>query len=43
VLNEIAPRVHNSGHWTMDGCGTSQFENHVRAVVQPCGRPSRKR
>lgn len=33
VLNEIAPRVHNSGHWTMDGCGTSQFENHVRAVV----------
>lgn len=33
VLNEIAPRVHNSGHWTMNGCGTSQFENHLRAVV----------
>jgi 5-(carboxyamino)imidazole ribonucleotide synthase len=33
VLNEIAPRVHNSGHWTIDGAGTSQFENHVRAVV----------
>ena len=33
VLNELAPRVHNSGHWTIDGCGTSQFENHVRAVV----------
>jgi 5-(carboxyamino)imidazole ribonucleotide synthase len=33
VLNEIAPRVHNSGHWTIDGTGTSQFENHVRAVV----------
>ncbi|MBJ7354010.1 MAG: 5-(carboxyamino)imidazole ribonucleotide synthase [Thermoleophilaceae bacterium] len=33
VLNEIAPRVHNSGHWTIDGCRTSQFENHVRAVV----------
>jgi 5-(carboxyamino)imidazole ribonucleotide synthase len=40
VLNEIAPRVHNSGHWTMDGCGTSQFENHVRAVVGlPLGDP----
>jgi 5-(carboxyamino)imidazole ribonucleotide synthase len=33
VLNEIAPRVHNSGHWTLDGAGTSQFENHVRAVI----------
>ncbi|MGK2877522.1 MAG: 5-(carboxyamino)imidazole ribonucleotide synthase [Solirubrobacterales bacterium] len=33
VLNEIAPRVHNSGHWTIDGCGASQFENHVRAVT----------
>jgi 5-(carboxyamino)imidazole ribonucleotide synthase len=30
--NEIAPRVHNSGHWTQDGAVTSQFENHVRAV-----------
>jgi 5-(carboxyamino)imidazole ribonucleotide synthase len=40
VLNEIAPRVHNSGHWTIDGCGTSQFENHVRAVVGlPLGDP----
>jgi 5-(carboxyamino)imidazole ribonucleotide synthase len=40
ILNEIAPRVHNSGHWTMDGCGTSQFENHVRAVVGlPLGLP----
>ncbi|MBJ7459282.1 MAG: 5-(carboxyamino)imidazole ribonucleotide synthase [Thermoleophilaceae bacterium] len=33
LLNELAPRVHNSGHWTIDGCGTSQFENHVRAVT----------
>ncbi len=33
VVNEIAPRVHNSGHWTQDGCVTSQFEQHVRAIV----------
>lgn len=33
VANEMAPRVHNSGHWTMDGAKTSQFENHVRAVL----------
>ncbi len=33
VANEMAPRVHNSGHWTLDGAGTSQFENHVRAVT----------
>lgn len=33
LLNEVAPRVHNSGHWTMDGAGTCQFENHVRAVL----------
>jgi 5-(carboxyamino)imidazole ribonucleotide synthase len=33
VANEIAPRVHNSGHWTIDGSETSQFENHVRAVM----------
>ena len=33
VVNEIAPRVHNSGHWTMDACGCSQFENHIRAVA----------
>ncbi|MBV1694123.1 MAG: 5-(carboxyamino)imidazole ribonucleotide synthase [Hyphomicrobiales bacterium] len=33
VVNEIAPRVHNSGHWTLDACPVSQFENHVRAVA----------
>ena len=33
VVNEIAPRVHNSGHWTIDGADTSQFEQHVRAVA----------
>ncbi|MEC9369050.1 MAG: 5-(carboxyamino)imidazole ribonucleotide synthase [Pseudomonadota bacterium] len=33
LANEIAPRVHNSGHWTLDGCGASQFEAHVRAVA----------
>lgn len=33
LLNEFAPRVHNSGHWTMDGCAIGQFENHIRAVV----------
>ena len=33
LVNEIAPRVHNSGHWTMDACGCSQFENHMRAVA----------
>lgn len=32
-VNEIAPRVHNSGHWTMDGADTSQFEQHVRAIA----------
>jgi len=32
VANEMAPRVHNSGHWTLDGCVTSQFENHLRAI-----------
>jgi 5-(carboxyamino)imidazole ribonucleotide synthase len=32
VLNEMAPRVHNSGHWTIDGAVTSQFENHLRAI-----------
>ena len=32
-VNEIAPRVHNSGHWTIDACGCSQFENHIRAVA----------
>ena len=33
LANEIAPRVHNSGHWTIEGSATSQFENHVRAVL----------
>jgi 5-(carboxyamino)imidazole ribonucleotide synthase len=33
LVNEIAPRVHNSGHWTIDGCSVSQFEQHIRAVV----------
>ena len=32
IANEMAPRVHNSGHWTIEGCITSQFENHVRAI-----------
>jgi 5-(carboxyamino)imidazole ribonucleotide synthase len=36
LVNEIAPRVHNSGHWTTDGCTVSQFEQHIRAV---CGWP----
>ena len=33
VVNEIAPRVHNSGHWTIEGAVTSQFENHLRAIL----------
>ena len=33
LVNEIAPRVHNSGHWTMDACAVGQFENHIRAVA----------
>lgn len=33
LANEIAPRVHNSGHWTIEGSATSQFENHIRAVA----------
>jgi len=33
LVNEIAPRVHNSGHWTEDACHVSQFENHIRAVA----------
>ena len=33
VVNEIAPRVHNSGHWTQDGCAANQFQQHIRAVV----------
>lgn len=41
LVNEIATRVHNSGHWTMDGAVTSQFENHLRAVTgMPLGATS---
>ena len=36
VFNEMAPRVHNSGHWTIEGAETSQFESHIRAI---CGLP----
>ena len=36
VFNEMAPRVHNSGHWTIEGAEISQFENHIRAI---CGLP----
>ncbi len=36
LFNEMAPRVHNSGHWTIEGAATSQFENHIRAI---CGLP----
>ncbi len=36
LVNELAPRPHNSGHWSIEGCATSQFEQHVRAV---CGLP----
>ncbi|WP_375394210.1 5-(carboxyamino)imidazole ribonucleotide synthase [uncultured Sphingomonas sp.] len=36
VFNEMAPRVHNSGHWTIEGADCSQFENHIRAI---CGLP----
>ena len=36
IFNEMAPRVHNSGHWTIEGAVTSQFENHIRAL---CGLP----
>jgi 5-(carboxyamino)imidazole ribonucleotide synthase len=42
IGNEIAPRPHNSGHWTMDACTASQFEQHIRAVVGlPLGVPDR--
>lgn len=42
IVNEIAPRVHNSGHWTQDGAVTSQFEQHVRAIAGwPLGEASR--
>ena len=39
LVNEIAPRVHNSGHWTIEGAQTSQFENHIRAITEsPLGQ-----
>jgi len=42
VVNEMAPRVHNSGHWTLDACLVSQFENHIRAIAGwPLGETSR--
>lgn len=42
LVNEIAPRVHNSGHWTIEGAATSQFEQHIRAVCGlPLGSPRR--
>ncbi|KCV82978.1 phosphoribosylaminoimidazole carboxylase ATPase subunit [Actibacterium atlanticum] len=42
IVNEIAPRVHNSGHWTQDGCVVDQFEQHIRAVAGwPLGDGSR--
>ncbi len=42
LVNELAPRPHNSGHWTIDGCVTSQFEQHARAVCGlPLGSPER--
>jgi 5-(carboxyamino)imidazole ribonucleotide synthase len=42
AVNEIAPRVHNSGHWTIEACVVSQFEQHIRAVAGwPLGDPSR--
>ena len=40
VVNELAPRVHNSGHWTIEGAATSQFEQHIRAI---CGLRARRR
>ncbi|SIQ48125.1 5-(carboxyamino)imidazole ribonucleotide synthase [Alkalispirochaeta americana] len=43
VANEMAPRVHNTGHWTIEGAGVSQFENHLRAVAGfPLGDTSRR-
>jgi len=42
LVNEIAPRVHNSGHWTLEACMVSQFEQHIRAIAGwPLGDPSR--
>jgi 5-(carboxyamino)imidazole ribonucleotide synthase len=43
VVNEIAPRVHNSGHWTQNGCAVDQFEQHIRAIAGwPLGDGSRQ-
>lgn len=42
MVNEIAPRVHNSGHWTLDGASVSQFEQHIRAIAGwPLAHPVR--
>ncbi len=42
IVNEIAPRVHNSGHWTLDACAVDQFENHIRAIAGwPLGATAR--
>jgi 5-(carboxyamino)imidazole ribonucleotide synthase len=42
LVNEVAPRVHNSGHWTLEGCAVSQFEQHIRAIAGwPLGDPKR--
>ena len=42
IVNEFAPRVHNSGHWTLDACTCDQFENHIRAVAGwPLGATTR--
>jgi len=41
LINEVAPRPHNSGHYTIDACSTSQFEQHIRAILGwPLGDPS---
>jgi 5-(carboxyamino)imidazole ribonucleotide synthase len=43
LVNEVAPRVHNSGHWTLDGASVSQFEQHIRAVAGwPLAKPVRR-
>ena len=41
LLNEVAPRPHNSGHYTIEACATSQYEQHLRAILGwPLGDPS---
>ena len=43
MINELAPRVHNSGHWTIEGAATSQFEQHIRAIAGwPLAKPERR-